>query len=79
MTEAMFEGITPQISGPIKNHFIFTTAEGLHFYTQNEKFRGSIKCIGYKELRELLDNNVHFWNMALDVVFENLSALHAIE
>jgi hypothetical protein len=27
----------------------------------------------------LLDNNVHFWNMALDVVFENLSALHAIE
>jgi len=79
MTEAMFKGITPQISGPIKNHFIFTTAEGLHFYTQNEKFRGSIKCIGYNELRELLDNNVHFWNMALDVVFETLSTLHAIE
>ena len=75
MTEAMFEGVLPETKNKCKNHYIFTTADGLHYYTNGEKFRGAVKCIGYKELREFLDNNSHFWNSALDVIEENLISL----
>jgi hypothetical protein len=71
MTEAMFEGITPEIESKCKNHYVFTTADRLHYYTANEKFRKSVKCIGYQELRELLDNNIHFWNAAREAIDEN--------
>ena len=72
MTEAMFEGIVPETENKCKNHYIFTTAEGLHYYTANEKFRKSVKCIGYQELRELLDNNIHFWNLCISSINNNL-------
>ena len=32
-------------------HFVFTTAEGLHFYTDNEMFKGRVKCFGYNEIK----------------------------
>lgn len=73
MTEAMFEGVLPEISEKCKNHYIFTTADSIHHYTNNEKFRGAVKCIGYKELKELLDNNAHFWTTALEMIKENLA------
>lgn len=72
ITESVLEGIIPEQVEEIKNHFIFTTADGLHYYTNNEKFRGSVRCIGNKELRELLDNNVHFWDAALKAIHDNL-------
>jgi len=43
-------------------HFVYTTAKGLHFYTDSEVFKGKVKCIGYNELRGLVDNNIIFWN-----------------
>lgn len=43
-------------------HFVFTTAKGLHHYTDHEKFRGMVKCFGYDEIRSLVDNNLPFWN-----------------
>ena len=72
ITESVLEGVYPEVEGRCKNHFIFTTAEGLHYYTSKEKFRGSVKCIGWKEFRELLDNNIHFWESAMEVILENL-------
>jgi hypothetical protein len=72
ITESYMMDIEKELAGSIKNHFIFTTADGLHHYTKNEKFRGIIKCIGNKELRELLDNNIHFWDMCMEVILENL-------
>lgn len=74
MTEAMFEKIYPVEDGKCKNHYVFTTADGLHYYTDNQKFRGSVKCIGYQEIRELIDNNIHFWNVCKKVISENLKA-----
>lgn len=71
MTEAMFEGIVPEIESKCKNHYIFTTADGLHYYTANEKFRKSVKCIGYQEIRELIDNNIHFWTGCNKIISEN--------
>lgn len=52
-------------------HFIFTTADGLHFYTDNEMFKNKVKCFGYNDFRILLDNNIIFWNTAREIV-ENI-------
>jgi len=49
-------------------HFIFTTAEGLHFYTDIEMYKSKVRCIGYKDLRRMLDNNIPFWNKANEIV-----------
>ena len=51
-------------------HFVFTTAEGLNFYTDQEMFKSKVKCIGYNDFRSMLDNNIIFWNSALEIVKE---------
>ena len=43
-------------------HFIFTTADGLHWYTDNEVFKKRVKCFGLKQLKKLVDNNKPFWD-----------------
>jgi len=43
-------------------HFIFTNATGLNFYTDQEVFKGRLKCFGRKELRKIVDGNLPFWN-----------------
>jgi len=60
ITEALLEkSIQPSKE---YRHFVFTTAKGLHHYTDHEKFRGMVKCYGYDDIRSLVDNNLHFWN-----------------
>jgi len=49
-------------------HFVFTTAKSLHFYTDQEMFKSKVKCIGYDNFRQLLDNNIPFWNKAMEIV-----------
>ena len=44
------------------NMLIITTAEGLNTFTDNEMFENKVRCIGYKQLRELVDNNILFWD-----------------
>ena len=44
-------------------HYVITTAEGLHHYTDNENFKGFVHCIGKAQLRVMLDNNMSFWNL----------------
>lgn len=43
------------------NMLIITTAEGLHYFTDGEMFQNRVRCIGHKDLRELVDNNMLFW------------------
>jgi len=43
-------------------HFVFTTAKSLHFYTDEQMFKGKVKCFGYEEFRKMVDNNIPFWN-----------------
>ena len=43
-------------------HFVFTTAKGLHFHTNEQMFKGKIKCFGYEEFRKMVDNHNAFWN-----------------
>lgn len=51
-------------------HFIFTTAEGLNFYTDQEMFKSKVRCIGFNDFRVLLDDNIIFWQTALEIVKE---------
>lgn len=61
-------GIIDHKVSPIENikevpkHYIFTTAEGLHHYTDQENFKGRVRCFGYKDFKKLVDNNINFWN-----------------
>lgn len=49
-------------------HFVFTTAKSLHFYTDEQMFKGKVKCFGYEEFRKMVDNNIHFWNECREIV-----------
>lgn len=67
---------TPEILDDIKNkkiaplHYVITTANGLHHYTDNEFFKGVVHCIGYDQLRAMLDNNLSFWNLCRKIATE---------
>ena len=68
VTEALLEkGIQPNKK---YRHFVFTTAKGLHHYTDHEKFRGMVKCYGYDDIRSLVDNNLHFWNFIREEILQ---------
>ena len=51
-------------------HFVFTTATGLNFYTDQEMFKSKVKCFGYNDFRSLLDNNLIFWNKVREIVID---------
>ena len=51
-------------------HYVITTATGLHHYTDNENFKGFVHCIGYDQLRAMLDNNISFWNLCREIAKE---------
>lgn len=44
------------------NMVVFTTAANLHYFTENEMLLGKVRCIAYKDLRDLVDNNILFWD-----------------
>lgn len=52
----------------IPRHYVITTATGLHHYTDNENFKGFVHCIGFDQLRAMLDNNLSFWNLCREIV-----------
>jgi hypothetical protein len=52
----------------VKRHYVFTTAESLHYFTDSEMFSGQVVCYGYKELRVMLDNNISFWNLCRKLI-----------
>ena len=50
-------------------HYIFTTAKGLHHYTESVKFSGyKVKVFGWKDLESMLDNNFIFWDKIREIV-----------
>ena len=53
------EGVDPKDDN---NMLIITTAEGLHFFTDQEMFKGKVRCLGREQLRILIDNNPMFWD-----------------
>ena len=60
-------------------HFVFTTAQSLHFYTDEHMFEGKVKCFGMEQFRLMVDNNQHFWNRCREIVRELDPRLHQLE
>jgi hypothetical protein len=65
----MAHNVVADMSNP-KNyrHFVFTTANGLNFYTDGEMFKGKVKCFAYSDFRSLLDNNLIFWDKVRELI-----------
>jgi len=53
------------------NMLIITTAAGLHYFTDGEMYQGKVRCLGYENLRSIVDNNLLFWNAFRNLVKEN--------
>jgi hypothetical protein len=70
ITDGMFAHNVVSDNTDSKNyrHFIFTTAEGLNFYTDIEMYKSKVKCFAYNDFRVLLDDNIVFWQSALEIV-----------
>lgn len=50
-------------------HYIFTTAQGLHHYTETEKWKAfNIHIIKWDTLKRMLDNNYLFWDKCREIV-----------
>jgi hypothetical protein len=49
-------------------HFVFTTANNLHFYTDEHMFEGQVYCFGIDKFREMVDNNPIFWDKCREIV-----------
>jgi hypothetical protein len=60
--------ISEKVVAPL--HYVITTANGLHHYTDNENFKGYVHCIGFDQLKSLLDNNISFWNLCRQIAKE---------
>lgn len=70
-TEGMItHGVVVPSADSVKRHYVITTATGLHHYTDNEKFKGFVTCLGFNDLKSMLDNNLSFWNLCRDIVSE---------
>ena len=52
----------------VKRHYVITTANGLHNYTDIEMYKSEVLCIGFEQLRAMLDNNLSFWNLCREIV-----------
>jgi hypothetical protein len=61
ITEALHEGIVYGVGSEYR-HFIFTSAKGLNNKTNDNKFRGKVKCYGISDIKTIVDNNQNFWN-----------------
>ena len=65
-----FDIIKPENNTHCPRYYVITTAKGLHHYTDNEMFKGFVKCIGIDDLKYMLDGNESFWNMCREIVRE---------
>jgi hypothetical protein len=66
----LFFGVDPKDSN---NMLVVTTAAGLHYYTDGVMFGKKVRCLGHDELRQLVDNNVAFWEQFKTLALEDKS------
>jgi len=59
--------------GVIPTLYIFTSAKGLYWKTNDVKYQGKIKVIAYDDIRKMVDNNLGFWQDAYRISLENNS------
>ena len=54
------------------NMLIVTTGKGLNHFTDNEMFKNKVRCIGYDMIKQMVDNNLPFWNEFRNLVNESI-------
>ena len=59
-----------------QNFLVVTTAAGLHHYTDAEKFKGKVRCLGWDDLRTLVDNNTIFWDNLRESVYTSIRKVY---
>lgn len=74
ITESVIAKQIIPIPGSQYKHFVFTTAEDLHYYTDNEKFRKTVMCFGWSKFRQMVDGNSPFWNKLREEIKNNLTS-----
>ena len=67
ITESQHEGVLFG-EGNDYRHFIFTSAKGLNNKTDDNKFRGKVKCYGIDDIKTIIDNNQNFWNNLTNIL-----------
>jgi hypothetical protein len=75
ITEALLNhGVKPpkQLKvGVIPTLYIFTSAKGLYWKTNDVKYQGKIKVISYNDIRKMVDNNLGFWEDVYQISLQN--------
>ena len=54
------------------NMVVFTSAKGLHYFTEGKVFLNKLRTIGYEDIRGIVDNNYPFWNSVGDYIKETI-------
>lgn len=70
ITDAIFtQGVKFDKENPpkVSVFYVFTTAKGLHYFTDNEMFKNHVKCFGYDDLRLMLQDNMPFWDLCREI------------
>ena len=73
LSNLMLAGMHLDIGFDLENrknfrHFVFTTGNNLHFYTDEHMFEGQVYCFGIDKFREMVDNNPIFWDKCREIV-----------
>jgi hypothetical protein len=50
------------------NMIVFTNAKGLHWVTESRVFEGRIRCIGYEQIKSIINGNTVFWKECQDII-----------
>jgi hypothetical protein len=50
------------------NMIVFTNAKGLHWVTESRVFAGRIRCIGYEQIKSIINGNTVFWKEVIDTI-----------
>lgn len=60
------------------NMVVFTNAKGLHWITESRVFSGRLKCLGYNEMKGIIDNNFPFWKNIDDIINNTIEERYII-
>ena len=72
INEGVFLGVVYNLNDDEHyRHIVFTTADGLHYKTRDNTFKGKVKCVGIKQFNKIIGrDNIPFWNKCRELVME---------
>jgi hypothetical protein len=68
ISKSKFEKQLAILDKSAPRHYVFTTAKNLHHFTDNEMYKNQVVCIGFDDLKVMLQDNLSFWNLCRELV-----------